>query len=269
VARLFTAQRPEIEAEGKAEVDIGGRNFCIGKDFLDDIEGRKLDGKIGALRRALLIFHSPRDSIVGIDNAERIFKAAKHPKSFVSLDHADHLLTGRSDAAWAANVLAAWAARYLEDATDEVAETEPRMQEGVVTVEEARQGRYRQAVRAGQHEMIADEPEDKGGDDAGPDPYGYLLAALGACTSMTLRMYAEHKEWPLEHVSVRLSHAKIHAEDCADCETKEGKIDEIQREIQVTGPLDEEQRAKLTEIANKCPVHRTLTSENKIRTKLV
>lgn len=268
VARLFTEQRPEIEARGAAEVDIAGRKFSISREFLEDIEEQKLTDKIGELRRALLIFHSPRDSVVGIENAERIFVAAKHPKSFVSLDHADHLLGGKADAAWAADVLAAWAARYIEEDGAELAAATGQPDPGIVTVEEASEGRYRQAVQAGAHNLVADEPRQVGGDDAGPDPYGYLLAALGACTSMTLRMYADRKDWPLEHVQVRLSHAKIHAVDCEDCETKEGKIDKIQREIRVTGPLDDDQRSKLAEIADKCPVHRTLTSETKIRTRL-
>lgn len=266
VAGHFAAARPEIEARGEAEVEIAGRTFRIGKGFLDDIEGQKLEHAIGGLRRALLVFHAPGDGVVGIENAERIYKAAKHPKSFVSLDDADHMLSRKADAAWVAGVLSSWAGRYIGSDEPDVAPVEAP-EEGQVTVEETREGHFTQQVRAGRHVMIADEPHAVGGDDRGPGPYNYLLAGLGACTSMTMRMYAERKGWPLERVSVSLRHAKIHARDCADCETAEGKIDEIEREIQISGDLDDQQRERLMEIADKCPVHRTLTSENRIRTR--
>lgn len=265
VAHTFAAARPEIEAEGEAEVEIVGRKFRIRKEFLDDIEGQKLDRAIGGLRRALLVFHAPKDSVVGIENAEHIYKAAKHPKSFVSLDDADHMLSRKADATWVAEVLSSWATRYI-GADEPVAAPVEIHEDGLVVVEETREGRFIQQVRAGRHVLIADEPRALGGDDRGPGPYDYLLAGLGACSAMTMRMYAERKGWPLERVAVRLRHAKIHAEDCADCETTEGKIDEITREIAISGDLDDEQRKKLIEIADKCPVHRTLTSENKIRT---
>ena len=271
VAGHFAAARPEIEARGEAEVEIAGRTFRIRKGFLDDIEGQKLERAIGGLRRALLVFHAPADAVVGIENAERIYKAAKHPKSFVSLDDADHMLSRKADAAWVAGVLSSWAARYLGD--DEAtapaeAEAAEALEDGLVTVEETGEGRFTQAVRTGRHVLVADEPPAVGGDDRGPGPYEYLLAGLGACTSMTMRMYAEHKGWPLERVAVRLRHAKIHAKDCADCETGHGKIDEIDREIAISGPLlDDEQRERLMQIADRCPVHRTLSSEIKIRTR--
>ena len=265
VAGHFAAARPEIEAKGEAEVEIAGRIFRIGKGFLDDIEGQKLEHAIGGLRRALLVFHAPGDGVVGIENAERIYKAAKHPKSFVSLDGADHMLSRKADAAWVAGVLSSWAGRYIGgDEADEAPVEAP--EEGQVTVEETREGRFTQQVRAGRHVMIADEPHAVGGDDRGPGPYDYLLAGLGACTSMTMRMYAERKGWPLERVSVSLRHTKTHARDCADCETAQGKIDEIEREIEISGDLDDQQRERLMDIADKCPVHRTLTSETRIRT---
>ncbi len=266
VAHLFAAARTEIEAQGEAEVEIAGRTFRIRKEFLDDIESTRLDRAIGGLRRALLIFHSPVDRIVGIENAERIYRAAKHPKSFVSLDRADHMLGDKADAAWVADVLAAWSQRYLEAA----AETAPAEDdgEGRVLVEETGEGRFVQRIRSGRHVLVADEPRSVGGDDRGPGPYDLLLAALGACTSMTLRMYAEHKKLPLQGVSVNLRHDKIHASDCADCETREGKIDVIEREIALEGPLDDAQRGRLLEIADRCPVHRTLHSEVKVRSRL-
>jgi putative redox protein len=230
---------------------------------VEDVAEQNLMDKIAHLRKALLVFHSPTDDTVGIENASAIFAAAKHPKSFVSLTGADHLLSRRSDAAYVANVIAAWAERYL-DMPEPVAE--PAAEPGVV-VRATGQGRFQQEVRMGRHRLIADEPVKDGGLDSGPGPYDLLLASLGACTAMTLRLYAEHKKLPLEQVTVRLSHGKIYAADCESCETKEGKIDRIERTIVLDGELDDGQRARLIEIADKCPVHRTLTSEVEIRTR--
>ncbi len=265
VQHLFRAARPEIEAKGEAEVLLAGRPFRIRKQFLEDIEKQKLAASLGAMRKALMVFHAPRDATVGIENAGEIFQAAKHPKSFVSLDDADHLLSRKQDAAYVANVLAAWVGRYLNQ-TEEV----PRLQAapGTVVVQETGEGRFTQRIAAGRHALGADEPADYGGMDTGPTPYDLLLAGLGACTAMTLRMYVERKRWPLERVTVSLSHEKIHAEDCADCETKEGRIDRIARSVTLEGPLDEAQQAKLLEIADKCPVHKTLKSEVLIETEL-
>jgi len=223
---------------------------------------------IVSLHKALLILHSPTDEIVGIDNASRIFLAAKHPKSFVSLAGADHLLSRRSDAAYVANVIHTWAQRYL-DLPEEVPQLADAagQREGVV-VRETGKGRFQQEITAGRHRFRADEPVAVGGADSGPGPYDLLLAALGACTAMTLRLYAERKALPLERVIVRLSQAKIHATDCENCETKEGMIDRIVRSITLHGELDAEQRGRLLEIADKCPVHRTLTSEVDIRTEV-
>jgi uncharacterized OsmC-like protein len=219
--------------------------------------------RIANLRKALLIFHSPTDEIVAIDNASRIFAAVKHPKSFVSLAGADHLLSRRSDAAYVANVIRAWAERYLEapqGASQAAGDAK------TVVVRETGQGRFQQEVTVGAHHFLADEPLEVGGLDSGPGPYDLLLAGLGACTAMTLRLYAERKALPLERVTVRLNHSRIHAADCADCETKEGMLDRIERAITLRGTLDAEQRRRLVEIADKCPVHRTLTSEIDIRT---
>ena len=265
VAAHFSGARDEIERTGEAEVLLAGRPFRIQKQFLEDIEGRKLESEIAGLRKALLVFHAPRDATVGIDNASRIFVAAKHPKSFVSLDDADHLLSDPKDAGYVAEVLAAWAGRYLP-----LAETakEISTEEGEVVVAEDGEGRLSQEIRAGRHVLRADEPASVGGNDSGPTPYDYLLAALGACTSMTIRMYANHKQWPLDKVTVQLKHDKVHAEDCADCETREGKVDEIERRIGLEGALDDTQRERLLEIAEKCPVHRTLHSEIKVRSRL-
>ena len=255
----------EIERTGEAEVTLGGRRFRVGKRFLDDIADQHLLAAVGRLRKALLILHAPRDEVVGIGNAAAIFGAAKHPKSFVSLDGADHLLTRREDAGYVAEVVAAWVSRYLPAPADG---TESLPATGLVRVAETGEGTFTQEVRAGKHVLRADEPESVGGLDTGPSPYDLLLAALGACTSMTLRLYAQRKALPLERVAVTLRHERIHAEDCAECETKEGKIDRIERAIELQGDLDDAQRQRLLEIADRCPVHRTLTSEVVIKTRL-
>jgi uncharacterized OsmC-like protein/fermentation-respiration switch protein FrsA (DUF1100 family) len=263
VIGLFKNSLDEIGAKGEIEVALAGRPFRISRAFVGDLAEHRLMERIAGLHRALLVFHSPTDEIVGIENASRIFLAAKHPKSFVSLAGADHLLSRRSDAIYVANVIHAWAERYLD-----IADDAPELPEepGLVVVRETRAGRFQQEVTVRRHRFLADEPVDAGGFDSGPGPYDLLLAALGACTAMTLRLYAERKALPLERVTVRLSQAKIHAVDCEECETKEGMIDRIERAISLSGRLDEEQRRRLLEIADKCPVHRTLTSEVDIRT---
>jgi uncharacterized OsmC-like protein/alpha/beta superfamily hydrolase len=265
VRRLLAPITAEIEARGEADVVLGGRTFRIKRQFLDDLANHRIRDAISNLRKALLVFHSPLDTTVDIDNATQIFLAAKHPKSFVSLDNADHLLTRKADSVYVAAVLAAWASRYLGDAAPAGDnEREP----GTVIVQEAGEGKFAQNIRVGRHTLRSDEPEAFGGNNSGPSPYELLLAGLGACTSMTIRSYADRKNMPLEGVTVRLQHEKIHAQDCAECETKEGKIDKIEREIELAGALDDAQRVKLLEIANKCPVHRTLHSEILIPTAL-
>ena len=258
VAHLVTVTK---EAAADVEVSIAGRPFRVDKGFFEDLAARNSAATIAALRRPLLVLHSPRDTVVDIDNASKIFLAAKHPKSFVSLDDADHLLLRPEDAAYVAEVLAAWASRYV----DRPAETLPV---NGVRVTETREGRFTQHILAGKHVLRADEPAAAGGDDRGPGPYDLLLAGLGACTSMTVRMYADQKKWPLERVRVDLRHEKVHATDCAECETRDGKIDRIERVLMLEGNLDEAQRQRLLEIAHKCPVHRTLHSEIWIPTSL-
>jgi putative redox protein len=265
VGKLLAPVRSEIEAAGEAQVQLAGRTFRVRKQFLDDIAAQPQREAIAGLRRALLVFHSPVDPVVDISNAAEIFMAAKHPKSFVSLDRADHLLTRKEDAVYVATVLAAWASRYLPEPA---ASAEAAGTPGVVRVVESGTGKYVQDVLIGRHRLVADEPESAGGNDLGPSPYDLLLAGLGACTAMTLRMYADLKKLPLERVGVELRHAKIHAADCETCETKEGRIDHIERVIDIQGSLTEAQRAKLMEIANKCPVHRTLHSEVAVSTAL-
>jgi uncharacterized OsmC-like protein/alpha-beta hydrolase superfamily lysophospholipase len=263
VTGLFKDQVDAIRAQGEVKVSLAGRPFHIKREFLDDVAEKKLDEHLATLHKALLVFHSPTDDTVGIDNATYIFTHAKHPKSFVSLAGADHLLSKKSDAVHVANVIAAWTARYLEESEGM---TEEEVETGTVLVRETRQSKYQQEVLSGPHRFFADEPVKVGGLDSGPGPYDLVLAGLGACTSITLRIYAEHKKLPLSRVSVRLSHNKIHARDCENCETVEGMIDHIDRAITLEGDLTPEQRKRLMEIADKCPVHRTLESEVEIKT---
>jgi putative redox protein len=264
VTRLFADRVADIRVQGTVEVSLAGRSFHIRREFLDDIAEHNLMGQIANLRKALLILHSPTDDIVGIDNATRIFVAAKHPKSFISLAGADHLLSHKRDTGYVAEVIASWAQRYLEP---QPASAPGDPDSRSVVVRETRRSKFQQTVTVGPHRLIADEPVPAGGDDTGPGPYDLLLAALGACTSMTLRLYAERKALPLDRVTVILRHRKIHAEDCAECETKTDMLDQIEREIAMEGTLDPEQRQKLMEIADKCPVHKTLTSEIRITTR--
>jgi uncharacterized OsmC-like protein/alpha/beta superfamily hydrolase len=268
-AGLFKDRIPEINANGEAEVVLAGRSFRIRREFLDDIAQARLAERIASLRKALLVFHAPGDETVGIDNASRIFTAAKHPKSFISLAGADHLLSRKDDAAYVGHVVSAWAERYLAAAPIAAAnEAADGPDTDAVLVSENGRGPLQQDIAVRHHRLIADEPVSAGGSDGGPDPYSLLLSALGACTSMTLRLYANRKSLSLRRISVALRHAKIHAEDCESCETESGMLDRIDRTITLDGDLDAATRAKLLEIADKCPVHRTLTSEVDIRTEL-
>jgi len=260
---LFKADLDKIQGQGEVEVSLAGRAFCIKREFLDDVSERKLQDCIANLRKALLVFHSPTDDLVRIENASHIFAGAKHPKSFVSLAGADHLLGRKSDAVYVANVIAAWAERYL-DRPETM--TEAEVEAGLVLVRETHGGKFQQEILTGSHRLLADEPARLGGLDSGPGPYDFLLAGLGACTSMTIRLYADFKNLPLENVSVQLSHGKIHAKDCETCDSKVNMLDQIDRAITLEGPLDDEQRKRLMEIADKCPVHKTLQSKINIST---
>ncbi|OCW55784.1 bifunctional alpha/beta hydrolase/OsmC family protein [Hoeflea olei] len=268
VIRHFRAQADEIEARGEAEVDLAGRTFTIRRQFVEDLDATRLAGRIRAMRKALLVMHAPRDELVGIDNASAIFLAARHPKSFVSLDDADHLLTRADDANYVAGVIASWAARYLPA---DPPRSEADTVEDVV-VGETGQGRFQVAIQAGRHRLMGDEPVDVGGADTGPSPYDLLSAALGACTAMTLRMYAQHKQIDLGRVTVTVRHAKVHAKDCLDCTEAEraggSKIDRFERVIAVDGGVPEGLSDKITEIAGKCPVHKTMAHGAKVVTRL-
>jgi putative redox protein len=264
------SQEHEEEHEGDpVTVEIAGRSFRVSRRFLAGTGARAQEESIGGLRKALLVLHAPTDTVVGIDHARRIFDAARHPKSFVSLDSADHLLTTAADSDYVAGVVAAWASRYLDAPAErdgEVAAAAGR-REGVVDVTEVRPDGLAQDIRAGRHVLRADEPEGVG-DDTGPTPYDLLLAALGACTSMTVRMYARRKGWPLERVSVHVTHDRAHATDCEGGEAGAGAVERIERVLDVEGPLSQEQRQRLLEMAGRCPVHRTLAGNPRIATRL-
>ncbi len=262
VSRHFQNDVDEINEKGEADVLLVGRPFKIKKQFLDDIQDQKMEQAIASMGKALLIFHSPVDATVDIENAAKIYMAAKHPKSFVSLDNADHLLSRKDDAEYVAAVIGGWARRYVENAAAPKSVVAPTARRGEVIVRETGEGGFQNVVSLnGKHVLLADEPVSAGGTDTGPGPYDFLLAGLGACTSMTIRMYANHKGVPLDKVTVSLSHNKVHAEDCETCETRKGKLDKIDKTIEVEGDLDEPTRRRLLEIAEKCPVNRTLKSE--------
>lgn len=264
VLKLIQNNKDEIRSEGEASVNISGRKFRIKKQFLDDLEKQGMEKKIRDLGKALLVMHAPFDNIVGIDNATGIFLPAKHPKSFVSLDSADHLLSNRTDARYVGSVISSWSSRYIKN----ISYMHEPVSDGETVEVVNHKHSYTTYIRKDNHLVVSDEPVSAGGDDLGGDPYSYLLGSLGSCTAMTLRMYAERKGWPLDRVSVVLTHKKIHASDCSECETREGKIDQLERNITVTGELSNDQRSRLVEIADKCPVHKTLTSETVIRTKI-
>ncbi len=257
-----------VEQDGQATVQIGGRAFTIRKSLLDDLAAQQPAGTLARLTAALLVMHSPRDRMVGIDNAAGIYQAAHHPKSFISLDPADHLLSDSRDSHYAGEMIAAWAGRYLAPPdTSPPSPVPPEVIDNRVTARTGA-GAFRTEIFANGFPLVADEPVEYGGNNEGPSPYEYLLAALGACTGMTLRMYAQRKGWPLAETVVRLSHRKVHAEDCRDCDDKESRIDLFVRELELFGELDEAQRRRLLEIAGQCPVHRTLEGEARIETTL-
>ncbi len=265
VAHLFSPAAEELEKEGIAEVNLGGRPFTVKKQFLDDIHKHPMPESLGRLRKALMILHAPLDDTVELDNASRLFGAAKHPKSFVSLDKADHLLSREEDSRYAGQVIGAWAVRYLPPVEVSAKNAVP---EGYVRAETGIDS-FRTDIQAGPHHLTADEPLSVGGSNLGPSPYGLLSAALAACTTMTLKMYATHKKLDLESVTVTVEHEKIHATDCEDCEAQGGKVDLFRRSVSFEGNLTVEQQQRLLEIADKCPVHRTLHGEIKVSSELL
>lgn len=265
VIHNFSDHVGEICHEGEANVELGGRNFTIRRQFIDDISGVSLEENVSQLKKALLVLHAPLDKTVGLDNAAKLFQMAKHPKSFITLDDADHLLTRVEDAEYAAEMISAWAQRYI-DVT--LLPKQMNAPEGVTRVSEADPNSFTQDISAGGHHLIADEPTSYGGSYLGATPYQLVAAGLGACTSMTIRMYARHKKLALEHVQVDVTHDKIHAQDCSTCEQSSGKVDQFVRTITLIGDLSESERQRLLEIADRCPVHKTLEGEINIATSL-
>jgi len=265
VTQNFGQQLASIQSNGQAQVQLGGRTFTIKQQFLDDISKTTLAKQVGSLKKALLVLHAPLDETVGLENATSIFQMAKHPKSFITLDGADHLLTKVEDAEYTAELIVAWVQRYIN------VNLLPKLMnapEGIVRVSEADPNTFVQDISVAGHHLIADEPESYGGDFLGPSPYQLISAGLGACTTMTIRMYAKRKNIPLDHVQVDISHNKIHAIDCESCEQSSGKVDQFERKITFTGDISEEERQRLLVIADRCPVHKTLEGQVNIITRL-
>jgi uncharacterized OsmC-like protein/alpha/beta superfamily hydrolase len=265
VTRALGSATANIQNRGQADVTLAGRTFTLKKQFLDDLDFVNMAETLKNLNRALLVLHSPIDETVGIENAAQIFQAARHPKSFISLDKADHLLTNSEDSRYAGSVIAAWAGKYVNASHKDESKTDSAENQVITRI--GKSGFVTDIMAEG-HRLVADEPVSMGGSGSGPAPYGYLMAGLGACTAMTLRMYSDRKEWPLDSVTVKLGHQKIDAADCETCQTKEGKLDQIEREIELTGALDDQQKQRLMQIADRCPVHRTLHSEIIVKSKL-
>jgi len=266
VLHLLDDELDTIEAAGEANVNLAGRPFKIKKDFVDNIRSQSVRDGIRSLRKALLVMHSPIDELVNVDEAGNIFAAALHPKSFVSLDDSDHLLSRETDSRYAGLVLAAWASRYLVEAGVKL--DHAPYQPGAVVVEAKTDDGFLSMINADGHKLVADEPTSYGGTDRGPTPYDLLSAALGACTAMTLNMYARYKKLPVESVRVDTMHNKIHAKDCADCKTETGKVDKFERVVSIAGDITEQQRQRMLEIADRCPVHQTLHREVKVVSRL-
>lgn len=264
VRHLLSNKIDEIEKEGRARVNIGGQEFVIKKEFLHDLENNSMIDVLKDFRKAILVLHSPQDAIVDIGNAANIYNNAFHPKSFVTLNNADHMLTSKDDAYYAGNIISSWVNRYIDEGN--VEQKKLRTHKQVV----ARLGNegFTTDIIAGKHGFVADESEDLGGQDFGPSPYEILCSSLGACTAMTLQMYARRKKWPLEEVKVHLSYDRSYKEDCEHCDEKDRRLDKFDREIEITGDLSKDQLDRLLQIADRCPVHRTLEANSVITTAL-
>jgi len=262
VTHLLESKIEDIERTGLAKVNIGGQIFTIKKQFLDDLRGKDMYNIVKNLNKALLVLHSPQDRVVEIENAANIYRAAMHPKSFVTLNDADHMLTNKNDAYYVGNMIATWAKRYVD------LPSKPKLQTHKQVVARLGNSGFTTDLMAGRHGIVADESEDLGGADFGPSPYELLNASLGACTAMTLQMYARRKKWDLQEVTVHLSFDRSYREDCEHCDDKDRRLETFDREIEIKGNLDQTQIDRLLEIANKCPVHRTLEASAKVITKL-
>jgi len=264
VSKLFKEQIDEIKSAGKAEVSIGGRPFNLSKEFIEDLKAQQPKKIISEIRKPLLVMHSPQDTVVGVENAAKIYQSAMHPKNFLSLDGADHLMSDKSDSNYAGKMIAYWIKAQIGSDQNTEKEKNEDLEEGFVRSITSNEG-FATPIKSGSHHLLADEPVSAGGSDLGPSPYNLLAAALASCTSMTIQMYARRKEWDLEEVAVEIKHEKKHKEDC-----EEGaKIDHFFKRISLEGELDEDQRKRLLEIAIKCPVHRSLEKEVQIDSELM
>lgn len=261
VTHVFEEHLDSIEEKGAVQVSIGGRPFTVKQQFVDDLRSQSVKKVLGELKKSVLLLHSPQDAIVGINNAAELYQAARHPKSFISLDGADHLLSGKQDSQYAGEVIASWAQRYLPLAEKSSPETEHQ----TLALVGDKKGGYTTLIQTGKHTIVADEPEDAGGADTGPSPYQLLTSSLAACTAITLRMYANRKDMDVQEIRVHVNHSKRH---CEDCEKEDARIDHFERIIEAEGDLDKQQLQRLVEIANKCPVHRTLEGDIRIDTRL-
>lgn len=261
VSHLFDSSLEELKLDGEAVVDIGGRPFKMKQQFVDDLMAHDAKSTLKDLRKPLLIMHSPQDTIVGIENAAALYSAAHHPKSFISLDGADHLLSQSKDSLYVGQVIANWAHRYLEEKSSS--------NDSNLVVAELGEDKFTTAISVGEHRFLADEPKSVGGMNMGPTPYDLVASGLAACTAMTLKMYANRKKWVLEDILVSVNHEKKYGEDCESCDTPSSKIDHFDREIRIVGELTSEQRSRLLEIADKCPVHKTLEASSRVITRLI
>ncbi|WP_300436362.1 bifunctional alpha/beta hydrolase/OsmC family protein [Christiangramia sp.] len=262
VQKHFETSVDEIEQAGFANIKIGGRSFKIKKQFIKDLKSNEDASALKEIKKSLLIMHSPQDKIVSIKHAEDLYRAARHPKSFVSLDGSDHMLSTKEDSEYVGSVISAWAGKYLKEPKAPELETDHEVMANLGETG------FTTQIIAGNHHFIADEPKKMGGSDLGPNPYELVSSGLAACTSMTIQMYARRKKWTVENVETHVSYSKKHATDCADCENKKAKIDNFEREISIKGDLDKKQLKRLMEIADKCPVHKTLSAQAQITSKL-
>ena len=263
VRNLLKDSTHEITKNGKAQVNLGGIDFTIKKQFLDDLDSKSLIDIVGNFKKALLIMHSPTDRTVGIKNAEDLYKAAHHPKSYISLDGVDHLLSNKEDSIYVGQVIAGWAERYISIPPVEELKSKSKVAASLDGDE-----MFTTQLKLGDHNILADEPKTFGGNNFGPSPYEFLSAGLAACTVMTIQMYARRKKWEVDNVSCHIDYSKDHAVDCEHCEEDSAKIDTFKRKITLTGNLTAEQKTKLLQIADKCPVHKTLHSVTQIITTL-
>lgn len=265
-SHLFSHQLEQVKNLGEIEINIGGRPFKIDKEFVEDFGKTDLLEVTKNLKKPLLIMHSPQDRIVKADHAHNLFVAAYHPKSFVSLDGADHLLTEKKDSVYTGNVIGAWVERYFPEQENEMLSTEG---EQLVAHLDLTKDNFTTQLQTNKHTFIADEPGSVGGDDFGPSPYEYLNASIATCTAMTLKLYAQRKKWDLKEVFVYISHARKHSDELMIDVEKPGYLDQISKRLKFVGDLDDKQKQRLKEIASKCPVHKTVASEVIFDTKII